>query len=211
MVPQRVAVAGAELELLVLAADPVGCLGVDIASGAFVRAAHPPVRECLHPYDVAAGRLADADDPDWSRPELVSLAGPPMRTGRVSRRRAERYLRPLLHPSRPPLLGFGAGSIPYWMLEGDRPSVTLVEPDRLCVVRDTSVFRCHFDWEGVYHDLPLQDRRLAAVLDRLGRRGYGEANLRAVAGFRPGRLLVALTPPHRGYCYKAVAALLPRR
>ncbi len=33
----RVAVAGAELRMLVLAAGPSGCVGVDLDSGAFVR------------------------------------------------------------------------------------------------------------------------------------------------------------------------------
>jgi len=211
MVPQRVEVAGAELQLLVLAADRAGCIGVDMASGALVRACHPEGGSRLRPYDVATGRLAAPDDPDWSRPELVTLAAPPRRTGHLRRRRAERYLRPLLHPPRPPLLGFGASAVPYWTLEGDRPSVTLIEPGRLGVVREGRAFRCRFEWQGVYHDLPLQDRGLAAVLDRLGRRGYGPAELQRAAGFRVGRLLIAVTPPHRGYCYKTVAAMLPRR
>ena len=77
MVPQRVEVAGAELQLLVLAADRAGCIGVDLASGALVRASHPEGGSRLRPYDVASGRLAEPDDPDWSRPELVTLAAPP--------------------------------------------------------------------------------------------------------------------------------------
>ena len=210
MVPQRVAVAGAELQLLVLASDAAGCIGVDLASGAFVRAHHPGGGSPLRPYDVATCRLGQSDVPDWSRPELVTLAAPPRRAGRLRRRKAERYLRPLLHPPRPPLLGFGASAVPYWTLEGNQPSVTLIEPARLGVVREGRALRCRFAWQGGYHDLPLQDRAIAVVLDRLGRRGYGPAELQRAAGFRPGRLLIAVTPPHRGYCYKAVAAVLPR-
>src|SRR5438105_2351691 len=92
MVPQRVEVAGAELQLLVLAADPTGCIGVDLASGALVRSRHPGGGSRLRPYDVATARLAEPDDPDWSRPELVTLAAPPRRTGHLGRWRAERYV-----------------------------------------------------------------------------------------------------------------------
>src|SRR5439155_12593491 len=83
MVPQRVAVAGAELQLLVLASDAAGCIGVDLASGAFVRAHHPGGGSPLRPYDVATCRLGQSDVPDWSRPELVTLAAPPRRAGRL--------------------------------------------------------------------------------------------------------------------------------
>src|SRR5207253_1479010 len=112
------------------------CIGVDLASGAFVRAHHPGGGSPLRPYDVATCRLGQSDVPDWSRPELVTLAAPPRRAGRLRRRKAERYLRPLLHPPRPPLLGFGASAVPYWTLEGNQPSVTLIEPARLGVVRE---------------------------------------------------------------------------
>jgi hypothetical protein len=54
--------------------------------------------------------------------------------------------------------------------------------------------------------LPLADRGAAAALDR-----GGPAHLSRALGFHPRRLLVALSPPVNGYCYKVVAGLLPRR
>ena len=53
---QRVAEAGAHIDLLVLASEPTGSIGVDLASGAFVRARHPVNgSRMLRPYSVARG------------------------------------------------------------------------------------------------------------------------------------------------------------
>jgi hypothetical protein len=39
----------------------------------------------------------------------------------------------------------------------------------------------------------------------------GGRDLDRLLGHPPDRLLVALTPPVQGYCYKAVMAVLPKR
>src|SRR5205085_9513980 len=89
-VPYRVVVAGAELRLLVLAADVAGCVGVDLDSGAFVRASHPPVEELRRPYDIVSAEIAGAiEPPDDARPEALELAEPPKPVGRLSPKRAE--------------------------------------------------------------------------------------------------------------------------
>ena len=71
-------------------------------------------------------------------------------------------------------------------------------------------YRCQFSWRGIDHDLPLGDARLAAVLEQSGRRGFTGDALAHLLGNRPSRVVVALSAPHGGYCYKVVAGLLPK-
>jgi len=209
----RVEVVGAELAMAVLAEEPDGCVAVDLESGAFVRAIHPPVprHECPVAFDVVSAEIAASlDPPDAARPEAVHLAGPPTRSGRLTPRRAERYLQALQHPPHGPLLGFSGVAVPYWTLSGDRPSVTLVQPAQGPQIRWGSAgYECRFAWQGILYQLPLGDRRLAASLWRHGVERSAGRDLVRHLGFRPQRLLVVLTPPADGYCYKQVSALLP--
>jgi hypothetical protein len=211
---QRVAVAGAELELLVLAADRGGCVGVDVVSGAFVRASYDrldPAQERLSAFDVVTGRLGEPrHDGDVSRPEAVVLEAPPRRTGHLPPRRVERLLTALHHPRRGPLLGFAGRAVPFWTLTGDRPSLTLVEPGAGPDLRiGPTGWECRFAWQNAHVQFPLGDRRLAARLDRTGWPRCSARMLHHLLGYRVRRLLVVVSPPHEGYCYKVVAALLP--
>lgn len=209
---QRVAEAGATLELLVLANEPNGSIGVDLESGAFVRARHPMIAgRLLRPFSVATGQLAAADMFDASQPELAELTAPPRPTARLNPKKAERWLRPLLHPPRPPLLGLTGNAIPYWTLEGDRPSVSLVEPDEIGVARAPGGYVCRFIWQHTFHEIFLRDRRLLAALESAQVQRCGERQVQQLLGHAPDRLLVALTAPIQGYCYKAVMGVLPRR
>jgi len=209
---QRVAEAGAQLDLLVLASEPSGSIGVDLASGAFVRARHPVSNgRILRPFSVASGELAPGDMFDAAQPELAELTGPLRPANRLNPRKAERWLRPLLHPPRPPLLGLTGNAIPYWTLEGDRPSVSLVEPDEVGAARAPGGYVCRFMWEHTFHELFLRDPRLLAALESRRVQSCGERQIRNLLGHAPDRLLVALTAPIQGYCYKAVMGVLPRR
>ena len=203
--------------MLVLAADHDGCVGVDLESGAFVRSSYdrparsPAGNHDLVPFDVVTAEIAPSDDPpDVSRPEAVALTAPPRRTGQLTARRAERYLAPLHHPSKGPLLGFAGDTVPYWTLAGDRPSLTLVElvagPQ---VRRVRSGYECRFPWRGSRHQLPLTDRRVTTRLEQVGWPRYSARDLHSLLDYRVGRALVMLSPPRHGYCYKVVAALLP--
>jgi hypothetical protein len=197
MPPYRVVVAGAELRLLVLAADVNGCVGVDLDTGAFVRASHPAGDTLPQPFDVVAAEIAGAvEPPDPARP--------------IALKRAERLLAPLHHPPRLPLLGLAANAVPYWTLTGESPSVTLIE------VRSDPRLRwghcgpeCHFMWQGQPHELLLADRRLLDTFERDGMAPPTRGEVCRILGYRPRRLLVMLTAPIDGYCHKAVAALLP--
>jgi hypothetical protein len=197
---------GAVLELLVLAADGPHCAGVDLASGALVRAWSPvPLPAGLRAYDVVAATLADDADtiPDPWEPESLVLEGPPEPLRRMSGRRTERMLRALLHPTGQPLLGETSPAIPFWERRADHPSIALVEPEgRVSLFREGSYLSCRFQWWDHVRQLPCLDRHLAAAMDRTGR-------TRMVAG-KDDRLLVALTPPIDGRCHIVVEAVLPR-
>lgn len=210
----RVAVAGADLRMLVLAPQPDGCVGIDLDSGAFVRALYPTGEgEALEAFDVTSAPIgAPLDPPDTVRPEAVALAGPPERVGSLTPRRAERYLQALRHPAHGPLLGFQGVSVPYWTLVGDRPSLALVDPSEgPLVLAGPGGYECRFGWQGSVHQFPLGDRRLAAELVRLRRRRSSPRELTRILGYRPARLLLVVAGPIDGYCTKQVAALLPGR
>jgi hypothetical protein len=197
---------GTTLELLVVAFSGGHCAGIDLASGVLVRA-WSPVRPERRPraYDVVSVTLDDDRDvvPDPAAPEALPLLDAPEITGRITGRRAERLLRPLVHPSREPLLGFHAPAIRFWERTPDRPSIALVEPEGpIALHRDGDYLGCRFAWQGVVRELPCLDRRMATRMDRSGR-------IRA-QGNKGDRLVVALTPPIDGHCHKVVEAILPR-
>lgn len=210
----RVTIAGAELRMLVLAPQPDGCVGIDLDSGAFVRAIFPTAGDYQpEPFDVTTAPIgAPLDPPDTVRPEAVALERAPQRIGSLAPRRAERYLQALRHPTQGPLLGFQGVTVPYWTVVGDRPSLALVEPsDGPLVLAGAGGYDCRFGWQGTVHQFPLGDRRLAAELIRLRRRRSSPRELTRILGFRPGRLLVVVAGPVDGHCTKQVAALLPAR
>lgn len=189
-----------------LAADIDHCAGIDLMSGALVRAWSPaPIELVLRPYDVVSGTLDDTVDllPDPSQPEAVPLIEPPQPIGRITGRRAERYLRALVHPPGQPLLALHGPAVPFWQRTAAYPSIAVVEPEGPAVIRlRDSALSCLFRWRGVPVELPCVDRRLARALVAAGRTrvdsGKGE------------RLLVELSPPVDGHCHKVVSALLPR-
>lgn len=204
--PRVPVAAGTTLNLLVVASDDLQCAGVDLESGALVRAWSPePAEHRLRQFDVVDVTLAGDIDavPDPAQPEALGLTGPPVPTHRMTGRRCERLLRPLLHPKGRPLLGITASVVPFWQRSGDHPSIALVEPDGpISFWRDGPYLACRFIWQGHERELPCLDRALAAMMDRSGR-----TRLTALKG---DRLVVALTPPIDGRCHKVVEALLHR-
>lgn len=208
----RVAAPGALLEMLVLAVEPDGCIGVDLDSGAFVRAMYRgPAEEPLAPFDVTSAPIgAPLDPPDTVRPEAVPLGAPPTRVGSMRPRRAERYLHALRHPPHGPILGFHGVSVPYWTLSGDRPSMALLTPsDGPLLLATPAGYDCRFGWQGAVHQLPLGDRGLAAELIARRRPHSSPRELAGVLGYRPERLLLVVAGPCDGVCTKQVAAILP--
>jgi hypothetical protein len=204
--PRVRVVPGSTLQLMVVCADEHQCAGVDLTSGALVRAwSNERCVEVIRPYDVVEVILHDDPDavPDPTEPEGLGLTGPPRPISRLSGRRCERLLRPLLHPKGKPLLGITASAVPFWQRSGNHPSIALVEPEGpVSLWRHGRYLACRFGWQGHERELPCLDRYLAGLMDRSGR-------ARMVAG-KGDRLVVALTPPIDGRCHKVVEAVLPR-
>lgn len=201
--------------MLVLAGDVDGSVGVDLDSGAFVRAAHPGSGATFSPFDVVTAEIAGSmEPPDAARPEAVELGGAPRRVGRLSPRRAEKLLAPLRHPPQLPLLGITPSAVPYWTLTGDRPSLALVDLRQAPRLRwNGQGLDCRFRWQRADHVLPVVDPVLVERFAEAGvghpSRGTPRRGVERLLGYRPRRLLVVLTPPVDGYCHKGVAALLP--
>jgi hypothetical protein len=206
-IPIRHDQAGATLRLMVVATGEHHCIGIDLASGALVRAwAVEPVDTRLQPYDLVRVVVADDPDlvPDPAQPEAVVAAGGPELTGRLTGRPAQRLIRPLLHPENTPLLGSHGPTVPFWERRPDHPSVALAEPKApLVVTAEPEGLWCHFPWDGRPQVLACTDPRLAASLYRAGI---------AMTAVRAGtHVVIALQPPVDGYCHKVVEALVPRR
>ncbi len=197
---------GATLELLVVAAGHVHCAGIDMETGALVRTWSPaPPENRVRPYDVVEVTCdGDSDTvPDPAQPEAVGLAQPPIVVDRITGRRCERLIRPLLHPQNQSLLGVTPTAIPFWQRSADHPSIALVEPKgRVVMVRDGTYLGCRFEWQDHERELPCLDRTLAGYMDRHGR-------TRLTAG-KGDRLVVSLTAPIDGRCHKVVETVLRR-
>ena len=218
---RRTSVPGSVIHVLVLAPLRAATVGVDLASGAFVRMSHSPPTPRhdqrpappLRAFDVAASRVAHMDELDLppEHPEVLMVANAPQRVGRMSHRQADRYLRPLIQPRHLPLLGFRGPSTPFWTIDKDRPSVTLVVPEtEPAVAMRPNGVRCSFRWHGHIHDVPVEDARVLRRLDWFPENPVRGEALASVIGFRPGRLLLTLSGPVGGHCYKVASGLLPR-
>jgi hypothetical protein len=141
--------------------------------------------------------------PDPAEPEALVLEAAPIPRRHIRGRRAERLLRPLLHPANQPLLGISAPAVPFWERRPDHPSIALVEPQgAVSLWREGTYLGCRFGWLGHERELPCLDRRIATHMDRSG--------ITRMLARRGDRLVVSLTPPIDGTCHKVVEAVLPR-
>jgi hypothetical protein len=201
--------------MVVLAQVPSGCAAVDVSSGSLVRAeyAGQPPRP-LRPLELVKAVLGeDLFGPDPTQPEAVVLAGPPEPVGQVRPRQLKKLLAPLLLPEGAEPFGFPGSAARYWMVPGDRPSLALLRPEAppTLVLRRDGHPACRFGWRRAQLELPLLDLTAGQALTDSGLAGLSGKLLAQWLGFDPAYLVLALTPPRAGHCYKAVAGLLPRR
>jgi hypothetical protein len=214
---ERVEVSGgATLCLLVLACTTEDTLAVDLASGALVRLRVPWPQDHLPdlaPFDVVEATLAD--DPqrdDLAQPEAATTAPLPHRLGTLRGHKVKQLLHALSAPERGPLLGFLGQSAPYWEFRGTRPSAALIVPSRSPqLIRrgpDRSVW-VRFGWDRDDVWLPVVDEHAGRALTAARRERLSGKALTNALGFRPHYLLVALSGPHDGHCYKVCTAILP--
>ena len=209
--------AGRNQRCLVLACSAEDTTAVGLDSGAVVRlrvewdAQREPD---FAPFEVVDARVAaDPQRDDLAQPEAVTVTGIPERYGTLGGRRARRLLKRLVAPAEQHLLGFPGSAAPYWEFHGMRPSVALVVPTRGPLLfrrrADDSVW-ARFGWPRSDNWLPVEDRRAVAALWAARRDRLMGKDLATALGFRPHFLLVTLSRPRAGHCYKTVSALLPR-
>ena len=176
-----------------------------------------PRRERRRPLEalcLATATLAPCDDlvPDPSRPEAVMFEQRPRRFPKNRPRLARRYLGGLLAPANQPLLGFPAPAVRYWDLDSTRGSVAVVEvrggPVLIRRPEEGELVRARFEWGGLRHELPVLDSRLVGVMLASERVQLSGAALHRRLGWWPRYLVVALTGPRDGYCYRVVASAL---
>ena len=192
--------------MLLLAPGDEEAACIDLDTGALVWATWDPessnvVPIRLRPLDVVSARtVAKPAPPDPSRPETLELADPPVAIGQLRGRRAQKLITPLHHPEKDQILGFAGPAVPYWTLAGDHPSMTIVNPHGDVVLSPTEEgLMVRFRFRGVVHEFPCTD---PAAIDAVAKRDGHPLRARR-------RLLVTLSPPYLGHCYKIVTALLP--
>ncbi len=205
--PHLSLVPGKTLRLLVMSTGPRHCAGIDLASGALLRAWSPaPVDRRLRPYDLVDVTVAANTDlvPDPCEPEGLATAGPPQLVGRLTGRPARRLISPLLHPERQPLLGSHGPAVPFWERSGDHPSIALVRPPRPLIVR--------VEGGPQWWRLQLEGRAHGHASTHPPPAPQREEGGQSLALLREGTLLVvALAPPANGHCHKVVEAVVPPR
>jgi hypothetical protein len=190
---------------------------VDLGSGTLVRLRTGDSAEAkfdCEPFEVVDavwGRDPERDD--LAQPEAVTLDRSPEVVGTLGGRRARRVLRRLVAPREQHLLGFAGTSAPYWEFGGMRPSVAVVVPSRGPVLfkrRADQTVWARFGWPRSDNWLPVEDERAVAALDGSRRERLAGRDLAKVLRFKPSFLVVTLSRPREGHCYKVVSALLPR-
>jgi hypothetical protein len=208
---------GSTLHLLVLSSTKEDTTVVDLATRTVIRV-RVPWPEGHEPdistFDVVEVTLAD--DPerdDLAQPEATTVADLPRHVGTLRGRHLRKLLRRLVASPDGPLLGFPGPSAPYWEFRGFRPSVALIEPTRRPqLIRrqaDGSTW-VRFGWDREDVWLPVEDRNAARALDAARRERLSGKSLATALGFEPQYLLVTVSPPRDGHCYKVCAAVLPR-
>jgi len=163
--------------------------------------------------DVVEIELAEDDEPsDPARPEAVMVRHAPERVGTPRRRAARRILDELLPvDSKRPLLGSLGPSISYEDLDGSRPSVAVVAPDRAPVFACDAVGTwCQFSLGGRKHRLPVVDERVLEADSRTRDGTLASDVVERAIGGAPRYLVVALGAPRRGQAPKLVLGVLPR-
>lgn len=164
----------------------------------------------VSPMDVVTATVVEPEEPeDPASREALVLDRAPKTIGALAPKAQEKLLSDLQVPAHPDLLGFRGSATPYWCLDGSHPSLAIVgDLTELELVRRPTppgIF-CLFASGGVRHQLPVADplaRAFSAATD-LSMAGLGK-----LFDVVPSFLLVMLSPPLSGRCYKTVAAFLP--
>lgn len=203
--------------MVVLASTAEDTVAIDLASGALLRLRIPWMEGMdspLRAFDVleVPGDVEPVPE-DLAQPEALTLAAPPRQVGTLRSRRVRSMLQRLQVPQSGPLLGFRGLAAPYWEFAAESPSVALVVPSRGPQLIRRSADGApwiRFGWERDDVWLPLDDPSSARALQAAHRDVLAGKELATALGYRPQYLLVALSRPIDGHCYKVCRAVLPR-
>lgn len=191
---------------------------LDVASEAIVRWRIPwpaGTDADLAIFDVVEGQLAsDIQRTDLALPEAISLATLPRRLGTYGGRKVRDWLEAVRTPADGPLFGFRGPSAPYWEFRGEKPSVALIVPDRgpqLMRRHDDGSTWVRFGWLGDDIWLLCEDAHAIRTIEATRRASLSGKELATALGFRPTYLLVTLSPPIDGHCYKSCTGILAQK
>ncbi len=200
-----------------LAAHAGECLGVDLASGAFIRVvgmdAHlSPRAGSYRVAEITIGRNDEPSDP--TRPELVVASGATRMLGEVKGRRVRRLFAELEARNHlgATVVSSRGPSIAYVDLDGTTPSLAMIRAKtaRLEVARVGEATMLGVTFGGVRQRLPVVDQRVVAVATRAAPRPLTGANLARELGYEPSHVLVGLDDVREGHVRKVVFSLLAR-
>jgi hypothetical protein len=207
---------GAKLTCLILATYFEECLGIDLASGAFVRIlgmAPPgtPRPGAYRAVEISIGRNDEPFDP--TRPELVVAAGARI-LGEVRGRRVRRLFAQLEARNHlgATVVSSRGPSIAYVDLDGSTPSIAMIRARtaslEAAVVGSSVLLGVSFG--GVRQRLPVYDPRVIRAASRAAPRPLLGAGLVRELGYEPSHVLVGLGDVNEGHVRKVVFALLAR-
>ena len=207
---------GSTLHLLVLSSTREDTTVVDLATRTVMRVRVPWPEDHdpdIATFDVVEVTLApDPERDDLAQPEATTVADLPRHVGTLRGRQLRKLLEEWWRPqtarfsaSRPvgPLLG-----VPWLPSLGrvDRADPEPAADPPASGRDDVGAFR--LGPEDVW--LPVEDRNAARALDAARRERLSGKSLATALGFEPQYLLVTVSPPRDGHCYKVCAAVLPR-
>jgi hypothetical protein len=193
------------------------CLGIDLASGAFVRVVGMDAHLAARPgaYRVAEITIGRNDDPfDPTRPELVVASGATRLLGEVKGRRVRRLFAELEARNQlgATVVSSRGPSIAYVDLDGTTPSVAMIRAKtaQLEVTTAGEATMLGVTFGGVRQRLPVIDQRVLAVAARAAHRPLTGTNLVRELGYEPSHVLVGLDDVRDGHVRKVVFSLLAR-
>ncbi len=209
---------GLELAALLASGDD-GIIGIDLKRNDLIRIRPQPgttqltTQASIQPFDILVAqrsRVVEPEDPAMPEAFTATIDAEP--AGRLSGGVARSLLSDLSVACAHDVLGFPGWSLPYWQLDGMRPSIALVVPKDGPVLcrRDKGSTWVRFRGDGGELMLPAAGSDLIAALESSDGDTLGGKPLAQALGFRPHFMLIALSSPRDGHCYKTVAALLPK-
>lgn len=167
---------------------------------------HSPIRS------ITVGELFHAEHDDPMRPEYYRCDKVDFASTAAPHRRVQKVFQALCAPHSYPPLWRSGPSLSYSRLNGDTPSVAIVDLGKdACLFESPRDRRVHLrlGWSQTAHSFPLSEEQLKALRMQPEAAVKGIKALKPLLGFKPAFALLAFTLPEGGYCRKLVVSILP--